>query len=97
MTGEERAGDIIINAVLPFYAAYAREISKSALEEKAFGIYRQIPAAAENSLEKHMRRQLGLPPGTAATARRRQGLLYIYKTLCTQGKCDICPLNRMQG
>lgn len=97
LTGEERAGDIIINAVLPFYATYAREISKPALEEKAFGIYRQIPAAAGNSLEKHMRRQLGLPPGTAATARRRQGLLYIYKTLCTQGKCDICPLNGMQG
>ena len=77
-----------------FYIAYSQAMLQPELEQKAFDIFRHYPAPAENSLEKHMRKQLGIPPSTAATAQKRQGLLHIYKTLCTQGKCNICPLYR---
>ncbi len=93
LTGKERAGDIITNSVLPFYAAYGQAVSAPGLEEKAFDIFRHFPAAAENSLEKHMRKQLGLMAGMVTNVSKRQGLLQIYKTLCTQGKCSVCPLN----
>jgi hypothetical protein len=97
LIGKERAGEIIINVLLPFYSAYAREIKAPELEEKSFDVFRRYPAAAENSLEKHMRKQLGLTPGMVNTAQKRQGLLHIYKTLCTQGKCGVCPLNGAAG
>ena len=93
LLGRDRAGEIIINIALPFLAAYAREISMPELETKALNIYHHYQAAAENSLEKHMRRQLGAPPGIVHNAQRQQGLLHLYKTLCTQGKCDICLLH----
>jgi len=93
LLGRERAAEIIVNVLLPFYAAYARASSQPLLGEKAVAIFNRYRAPAENSLEKHMRRQLGLPPDTVATARRRQGLIHIYKTLCTQGKCGVCPLH----
>ena len=92
LLGKERAGEIIINALLPFYAAYARLRPAAGLAEKAYEIFSRYRAPAENSLEKHMRRQLGIAAATVATARRRQGLIHIYKTLCTQGRCGECPL-----
>lgn len=92
LVGQERAGEIMINVALPFYTTYAGVTEQTGPAQKAKDIYRYYPAAAENSLEKHMRQQLGLPSKIIATAQRRQGLLHIYKTFCTQGKCGECPL-----
>jgi len=89
LLGKDRAAEIIINVLLPFFAACGRAGKP---EEKERQIFHHLRAPAENSLEKHMRRQFGLPPDKVATAQRRQGLLHIYKTLCTQGKCGVCPL-----
>jgi hypothetical protein len=99
LLGQERAVEIIINVLLPFYAACAGAAYayKSVLEEKTLHIFRNYQSPAENSLEKHMRQQLDIPPEMAATARRRQGLIHIYKTLCTQGKCGECPFGERRG
>jgi hypothetical protein len=94
LIGKERAGEIIVNAVLPFFTAYGLNAGRQELRAAAIDIYRQYPAGAENSVEKHMRKQLGIALKTAATALCRQGLLHIYKTFCTQGKCNVCALNR---
>ena len=88
LLGEDRAGIIIVNVLLPFAAAWGHP----ALAEKAAEIYRCYPALAENAPERHMRRQLGVSRLTVHSARRQQGLLYLYKTLCSQGKCGECPL-----
>jgi hypothetical protein len=94
LVGVERAGEIAINAVLPFYAAWGRFSGRDSLADTALSIYSRYPAGAENSLEKHMRQQLGLPLKLAGTALKRQGLLHLYKTYCTQGQCGLCPLRR---
>jgi hypothetical protein len=90
--GKERAGEIIVNVVLPFFTAYGMAAGRHELGAAANDIYRQYPAGAENSVEKHMRKQLGIPLKTAVTALSRQGLLHLYKTFCTQGRCVKCPL-----
>jgi hypothetical protein len=36
--------------------------------------------------------QLGVSSSLINSARRQQGLIHIYRTLCTQGKCSSCPL-----
>jgi len=88
LLGEDRAGIIIVNVLLPFMAAWERP----ALAEKASDMCRRYPALAENAPERHMRRQLGVSRLPLQSARRQQGLLHILKTLCSQGKCAECPL-----
>ena len=92
LLGSERAAEIAVNVLLPFAAAGGFTDTPSSLTEKAAGIYREYRAAAENTLVKHMRKQLGIGRRLINTARRQQGLMHIYKTLCSQGKCIECPL-----
>jgi hypothetical protein len=92
LLGEDRADIIVVNVLLPFAAAWGQIASVLGLGEKAREIYRRYPALAENTLEKHMRRQLGTSRCPVSSARKQQGLLHIYKTLCSQGKCGECPL-----
>jgi hypothetical protein len=93
LIGGDRAAEIIINVILPFFAAYGSATGQMLLSEKAPEFFRCYRPPPENSLEKHMRNQLGIPPELAATAQRRQGLIHVYKTFCTQGKCGVCPLS----
>jgi hypothetical protein len=92
LLGEGRAGVIVVNVLLPFAAAWGRAASCREPAEKASEIYRRYPGLAENTLEKHMRRQLGISRCLVNSARRQQGLIHVYKTLCSQGKCLECPL-----
>jgi len=94
LLGRERAADIVVNVLLPLADARGQAEAHPELSEKAFDIYRRYPALAENTIEKHMRRQLGLGRYLVNTARRQQGLLHIYKTRCSQGKCQDCPMSR---
>lgn len=86
LLGRDRAADIIVNVLLPFYATLPEQADTA---RKIWQCYRP---PAENSLEKHVRQQLNLKPADTANARRRQGLIHIYKTYCTQGRCRDCPL-----
>ena len=95
--GRGRAAVIVINVLLPFAAARGRLNSNPELSAKAMEIYRHYPALADNALQRHMANQLGTGRYLAGTARRQQGLLHIYKTLCSQGRCRECPLNPANG
>jgi hypothetical protein len=68
--------------------------SRPELAEKAVNLYRRYPALATNTLERHMGRQFGIGVNLINTARRQQGLLHIFKTLCSVGGCRICPMNQ---
>ncbi len=92
LLGENRAGVIVVNVLLPFAVAWGQVVSHAGLEEKALGIYHRYPVLAVNTLERHMRRQLGISRVLVNSARRQQGLIYIYKTFCSQGKCPECPI-----
>ena len=90
LLGPDRAGEIIINVIFPFIAA----LGDSALGSKAREMYRVYPALPPNAIEKHLRYQLGLAPDAVGSASRQQGLIHLYKTRCTQGKCMECPFNK---
>ncbi len=96
LIGDTRAADIVVNVLLPFTLALGRLTSESSLAEKAIKLYHRYPGLAVNAVEKHMRQQFGLDgpsnAGPVNSARRQQGLLHIYKTFCSQGECDRCPL-----
>lgn len=91
LLGKERAADIVINVLLPYF--YAQDESY----EKALNIYRGYRALEENTLVKHMRQQLGITRGLVNTARRQQGLIHVYKTYCLEGDCVSCPISKVAG
>jgi hypothetical protein len=97
LIGSWRAGDIIANVVLPFTVAWGQSTSRSELEKKATEIYRGYPRLAANAVERHMKNQLGISSSLVNSARRQQGIIHIYNTLCTQGRCACCPLGYAKG
>ena len=97
LLGKARAADIIVNVVLPFALAWSRHTSQPELGNKAIGLYRRYPRLAVNAVERHMCRQLGLSSSLVNSARRQQGLLHIYNTLCTQGRCHSCRLSQLEA
>ncbi len=92
LLGRGRAADIVVNVLLPFTVAWGLANAHPKLAGKAVEIYHNYPRLAENALERHMVRQLKAGRCLASDARRQQGLLHIYRTLCSQGKCRECPL-----
>ena len=94
LLGGRRAADIVVNVLLPFAFAWGNLNSQPELARRAFGLYRFYPKLAVNALERHMSHQLGLSRSLVNSALRQQGLIHIYKTLCSQGRCDSCPLKQ---
>jgi hypothetical protein len=97
LLGSRRAADIIVNVLLPFTLAWGRLNSQPELEKKALDLYRCYPRLAVNTVERHMMNQLGLSSRLVNSAQRQQGLIHLYNTLCTQGRCNSCRLSQFEA
>jgi len=97
LLGSGRAADITVNVLLPFTLAWSQFTSQPALERKALDLYRRYPRLTTNSVERHMTEQLGLSSSLVNSAQRQQGLIHIYNTLCTQGRCNCCPSSQLEA
>ena len=97
LLGSRRAADIVVNVLLPFTFAWSQFTSQPELKQKALDLYRSYPKLAVNSVERHMTKQLRLSSNLSNSAQRQQGLIHIYNSLCTQGKCHYCPLGNIKG
>ncbi len=95
LLGRRRAADIVVNVLLPFAFARGRSTGQPDMAAGVLDIYRRYPRLAANALERHMKAQFGVEDGLVDSARRQQGLLHIYKTRCTQGRCPDCELGRV--
>lgn len=93
LLGRGRAADIIVNVVLPLAAAQGEITPEPELNRRAYEIYRRYPRLDTNNLEKHMSNQFGIDRGKVITACQQQGLIHVYRRLCSRGKCPECPLN----
>jgi hypothetical protein len=92
LLGRQRASEIVINVLLPFTFALSIINSDIELSGKVLDIYRGYPSSVENSVERFMVRRLGISGRQVNSAIRKQGLIHIYKNLCSQKKCDSCEL-----
>jgi hypothetical protein len=92
LLGHGKAGEIIVNAILPFVSSWAEAFSETGLSEKALKLYLNYPSLAENEITRHMARQLRLKDTFHFTACRQQGLIHIFTNYCCQGNCTRCPL-----
>ncbi|MEK7872928.1 MAG: hypothetical protein AAB502_03595, partial [Chloroflexota bacterium] len=87
LVGPERAGVALVNAVLPFLAAWGDLAADRALEERAWALFRSYPGQEDNRVLRRMALRRGLADVPLTTARRRQGLLHLAKGGC----CARCP------
>ena len=92
LLGGRRASDIVVNVLLPFAFAWGKFNSQLELVKKALDLYCGYPSLTVNAVERHMRSQLRLNSNLINSAQRQQGLIHIYNTLCSQGKCHRCLL-----
>ena len=93
LLGSQRAAEIAVNIILPFISAWGRLNSQQALAKKALKLYSGYPRLAVNAVERHMKHQLGISNDSVNSAQRQQGLVHIYRTMCSQGKCTCCPIS----
>jgi hypothetical protein len=92
LLGQEKASEIVINAILPFACVWAEINSDLKLKRKAAEIYRRYPSPADNELTRHMKQQLLLKLNASLSACQQQGLLHIFKSYCRIRNCTVCPV-----
>jgi len=92
LLGQEKASEIVINAILPFACVWGEISSDLKLKRKAAEIYRRYPRLGGNELTRHMKQQLLLKPDTRLSACQQQGLIHIFKTYCRLRNCTVCPV-----
>jgi hypothetical protein len=95
--GRDRAADIIVNALLPFFNALGGTGREPGLSASAISMYCGWPRLGGNCVERHMMVQIGLPRLMVSTARRQQGLMEIYAKHCCRGRCAVCALGQAQA
>jgi len=97
LLGRWRAADIAVNVLLPFALTWGKLNCQPEVERKAVDLYRGYPRLAANTLERHMIKQLRLNRSLVNSAQRQQGLIHIYNTLCSQGRCNCCQLSQPEA
>ncbi len=84
--GKGRAGEIIINAILPGLYALARKNGDEAIMRKCMGIYREYPALPSNSILRaavSLLKAHGIPI-SGAGAREQQGMIHCYRLMVSK-------------
>lgn len=90
LLGDGRAADIVVNVVLPSLYLWAAETDNPSLSEAVSEIYHAHPKLQENRITRSFEPILkGVKIDTAC---KQQGLIFVYKTFCSSGGCDVCPL-----
>jgi hypothetical protein len=92
LLGHSKAGELVVNVVLPFAFAWAEPLGEAKLTDSAMDLYRSYPRLAENCITRHMVTQLCLKESSDFTACSQQGLIHIFKNYCREGGCSQCPL-----
>ena len=92
LLGNSKAGEIVVNVVLPFAFSWGELANQAKLTENAIELYRNYPKLAENCITQHMKKQLGFEEPFDLSARHQQGLIHIFRNYCREGRCSQCPL-----
>ncbi len=86
LVGAGRAGEIVVNAVLPGVHALARSRGDRHLARRCEELYREHPRLPENAITREARTLMaahGVQPEVPG-AREQQGLLFLYRSMTTK-------------
>jgi hypothetical protein len=93
--GAERAGAIVVNALLPLALALGAHGGDAALVDAAEAAWERLPNVEANERTRRALRQVA--GGTSLRglgARGAQGLIHLDVTLCAPRRCYECPIAR---
>ncbi len=96
LIGDVRAGDIIVNKILPVIYIWAVEAESRKLQEAILRLYSASPKSTGNKIISEINKQIftetqrmqHLKP----TAKIEQGIIRLYKNYCADRLCDLCPI-----
>ena len=94
LLGNNKAGEIAVNVLLPFVFSWGKMFHEPRLMKKAMELYACYPKLAGNEITRHMMRQLDLGDHCSLTACQQQGLIHIFKNYCREGRCSECSFVR---
>jgi len=95
LIGKDRAADILVNAVLPATYLWAKQSQSRKLEDSVLLLYDKHPKLQDNIITQQMMERLFAEKQQSKmvnSAKRQQGLIYLYKTFCSSKICDVCPI-----
>jgi len=92
LLGNSKAGEIVVNVILPFAFSWGELANEAKLTENAIELYRNYPKLAENCITRHMKKQLGFEEPFDFTVCHQQGLIHVFRNYCREGRCSECPL-----
>lgn len=84
LVGKGRAGEIVVNAVLPTMGAWAEAGQDRGLYSEVLRLYASHPALPSNSVFEEAKRSMerrGVALVKVRGARRQQGVMHIYKSM----------------
>ncbi len=88
LIGASRAADIVVNVLLPYTLAVARD-GPPGTGQHARSVFLEHPLLAENWITRLMSKRTGF---RASTAREQQGLIRLYEHYSHSLFCKQCPL-----
>jgi len=86
LIGAGRAVEMLTNAVLPTFAA-----EMEPWPGRALALYRGLPRPAAYGMIRHL--DDAVRGAVRVDARRQQGMLFLLRHYCSQGRCGNCPLS----
>ena len=86
LIGAGRAVEMLTNAVLPFFATGMEPRPGRMLE-----LFRALPRPAAYGAVRHL--DEAVREAVRVNARRQQGMLFLLRSYCSQGRCGSCPLS----
>jgi len=90
LLGDQRIADIIVNVLIPFGLYANREVQGA--RERIFEIYSSLKQTGGKSvLTRWLESETGI---TARSLSDEQGLIQLYKELCSLKKCSECKIGR---
>jgi hypothetical protein len=93
--GRARVHELIVNGIVPLLLLHARVFHDSALQRESLTLLRALPAQGENGVTRLVKAALRGVKGGKTGLRgpvEQQGLLHLYGTYCSRGKCSRCPV-----
>ena len=87
LVGRARALEAVVNALLPWAAAWGSLSGRPDLASAALGCFQRLPRTAENHVAREAARLLGLGRGAARLACQQQGLLHLYQARLADPAC----------
>ena len=97
LLGTGRAGETLVNVLLPHLYAAAHHTGDAELGRRALHLYRGAPACPDNEVTREVKALMAASKGgcpVVNSARRQQGLIHVYRVL--QGRASPAPARRLR-